>query len=99
MADEQNKSVGWVVGMLALAVLYFGWAFLASDYYVNTPGAGPGKANIWVNSITQLPNLPSVVGYAIRNRLWMVVLIAAGELGVLILWGILRKLERELWSS
>jgi len=25
---EQNKSIGWVAGMLALAVAYFGWGFL-----------------------------------------------------------------------
>jgi hypothetical protein len=32
---EESKSIGWVVGMLALLVAYGGWAFLAMDYYRN----------------------------------------------------------------
>jgi len=96
---EQNKSVGWVAAMLALAVAYFGWGFLAGDFFQNTPSDGPRKTNFWVNSIAQLPNLPSVVDYAFRNRLWVVLLIVIAEVGVLILWGVMRKLERELWDK
>lgn len=96
---EQNKSVGWVAGMLALAVAYFGWGFLAGDYFQNTPNEGPRETNFWVNSIAQLPNLPSVVSYAVQNRLWIVGLVVVAEVGVLILWIVMRKLERELWSK
>jgi hypothetical protein len=96
---EENKSVGWVAGMLALVVTYFGWGFLAADYFQHTPGAGERETDFWVNSVTQLPNLPSVMSYAFQNRLWLVVVIAVAEVGVLILWVVMRKLERELWRK
>ena len=95
---EQNKSIGWVVGMVALAVAYFGWGFLAGDYFQANPNPGGGKTNFWVNSIAQLPNFPSVISHAVQNRLWVVALIVIAELGVLVLWAIMRKLERELWD-
>jgi hypothetical protein len=81
--------------MLALAVAYFGWGFLAGDYFQNTPNEGPSETNFWVNSIAQLPNAPSVIRYAFRERLWVIVLIVVAEVGVLILWGVMRNLERE----
>ena len=34
MAEMRNKSVGWVGAMLAVAVLYFGWTFLAADFFL-----------------------------------------------------------------
>lgn len=95
MADE-NRSVGWVAGMLALAIAYFGWAFLAADYFQNDPEGGPGQANFWANSVAQLPNLPSVLGYAFRDRLWVIGLIVGLEIGVIVLWLVMKKLEREL---
>lgn len=96
MAD-QGKSVGWVAGMMALAVAYFGWAFLAADYFQNDPAGEPGgKADFWMNSIAQLPNLPGVMGHAFQNRLWAVALIAILEVGVFILWRVMKKLEGEL---
>jgi hypothetical protein len=97
--DERNKSVGWVAIALALAVAYFGWAFLASDYFQNDPAEERQEVNIWVNSVAQLANFPSVVRYAFQNRLWIIVLIGVVEIGVLILWAVMRKLERELWSK
>jgi hypothetical protein len=96
---EQNKSVGWVAGMLALGVAYFGWGFLAADYFQNDPTETHGKTDFWVNTIAQLPNFPSVMSHAFQNRLWLVVLIVVGEVGVFVLWGVMRKLERELWSK
>ena len=36
---EPTKSVGWVAAMLALVVAYFGWAFLAADYFQNDPNS------------------------------------------------------------
>lgn len=47
--DESNKSVGWVAGMLALTVAYFGWGFMAADYFQNDPardqvGLGSGQS-------------------------------------------------------
>jgi hypothetical protein len=96
MRDEPNKSVGWVAAMLALAVAYFGWAFLAGDYFQNDPAAEGQETNFWTNSINQLPNLPSVVGYAFRERLWAVGLIVILEVGVFFLWRVMKKLEKEL---
>jgi hypothetical protein len=96
---EQNKSVGWVAGMLVLVVAYFTWAFLAADYFQHTPGEGMDRTGFWINSVVQLPNLPSVMSYAFANRLWMIAIFAVLEVGVLILWGVMRKLERELWSK
>jgi hypothetical protein len=96
---EQNKSVGWVAVLLALVVAYFGWGFLAADYFQNDPNGAGGKTDFWVNTIEQLPNLPSVMSHAFQNRLWLIGVIVVAEVGVLILWGVMRKLERELWSK
>jgi uncharacterized membrane protein len=97
--DEQNKSVGWVAMALFLAVAYFGWVFLAADYFQNDPTDDTGKINVWVNSLNQIPNFPNVISHAVKNRLWMLILIGVAEVGVLILWMVLRKLERELWRK
>jgi hypothetical protein len=97
--DEQNKSVGWVAIALALAVAYFGWVFLAADYFQNDPTETQRKTSVWLNSVAQLPNFPSVVGHALRNRLWVLVGIAVAEIAVLVIWTVMRKLERELWGE
>ena len=55
MPQEENKSVGWVVAILALVIAYFGWAFLAAAYFQEDPTGGH-KANFWANSVAQLPN-------------------------------------------
>ncbi|MDG3007971.1 hypothetical protein [Paludisphaera mucosa] len=93
---EESKSVGWVAAMLALLVAYFGWGFLAADYFQHDPTGDAEKANFWINSVTQLPNLPGVLSYGFRERLWIVGLVVGLEVGVLILWLVLRKLEKEL---
>jgi hypothetical protein len=97
--DEQNKSVGWVAIALALAVGYFGWVFLAADYFQHDPNETERKANVWVNSIAQLPNFPGVVRHALQNRLWVLALIGLAEIGVLVIWIVMRKLERELGAE
>ncbi|WP_165250863.1 hypothetical protein [Paludisphaera soli] len=96
MSDESGKSVGWVAAMLALLVAYFGWAFLAADYFQHDPTGDAEKANFWINSVAQLPNLPAVLGYGFRERFWIVGLVAGLEAVVFVLWLILRKLEKEL---
>jgi hypothetical protein len=96
---EQNKSVGWVVGMLFLAVAYAGWGFLAIDYFQHADAGGERETSFWINSITQISNFPTVISHALQNRLWLILLIVGLEVGVLILWGVLRKLERELWGK
>jgi hypothetical protein len=95
---EESKSIGWVVGMLALLVAYGGWAFLAMDYYRNYPDDGFGRRSFWMNSVIQLANLPSVVGFGFSNRVWFIILIAVLELLVVVLWIVMKKLERELQS-
>jgi hypothetical protein len=95
MAAE-NKSIGWVVAMLALGVAYAGWGFLAADYFQDTPGEGPVKRGFFANSLVQLPNFPAVFEHAFQNRLWLIALIVVAEIGVLILWAVMRKVEREL---
>jgi hypothetical protein len=95
---EQNKSVGWVALMLALLALYFGWSFLAADYFQHD-AEGPGKTDFWVNSVVQLPNLVSVIRYGFRERFWMIGVTIGLEVGVFFLWILMRKLERELWSK
>jgi hypothetical protein len=97
--EERNKSVGWVVGMLTLTVAYFGWGFLAAQYFQNDPAGGGGETSFWENTVAQLPNFLSVMRYSFQNRFWMIVLIVAAEVVVLILWVVMRKLERELWSK
>ncbi len=94
---EQNKSVGWVAGMLAVVVLYAGWAFMAADYFQHDPDAGGGKeADFFLNSLQQIPRFSSVISHAFANRLWLVILIAFLEALVFIIWIFMKKLEREL---
>ena len=93
---EQNKSVGWVAGMLALAVAYFGWAFLAAEFFQDDPAGGGGTTDFWANSIDQLANFTSVLGYAYRERFWMLIAIPILELGVLGFWRILKNIEKGL---
>ena len=97
--DEQNRSVGWVAVMLALAVAYFGWAFLAADYFQVDPTGPRGETNFWGNSISQLANLPRVISHGFQNKFWMIAVVGGAEVGVLILWVVMRKLERELWAK
>jgi hypothetical protein len=52
-----------------------------------------------VNSIDQIPNLPSVVSNALENRLWLIGLIVVLEFGALILWIVMKKFEREVWTK
>ena len=100
MAEStQNKSVGWVVGMVALTVLYFGWAFLAADYFQNGGGGSNEKTDFWVNSVAQLQNLPAVITYGLQHRAWGFVVVGVLEIGALILYGVLKKLEKELWAK
>jgi hypothetical protein len=97
--EESNKSVGWVAAMLALTVAYFGWGFLAADYFQNDPTQGPSRVGFWENSIEQIPNAVAVMSHAFRDRLWLVGLIIFLEFVVFILWRVLKKLERELWEK
>lgn len=57
---------------------------------------GPPKTNFFVNSVVQLPNCLQIAGYAFGNRLWSIGLIVVGEVAEFILWGVLKKVEREL---
>lgn len=103
---EQNKSVGWVAIGLAIAVLYFGWTFLAADY---NPISGPHMTRrsvgavgvlfrLIANSIGQLGNFSAVMDHAFHNRMWFVILVGVLEVGVFLLWMFMKKLERELYG-
>ena len=98
MAEEKQKSVGWVVLMLALVVLYFGWTFLASEYFKADPNS-PARTSIWANSVAQLSNMPGVISYGFRSRFWIIGLTIGLEVGVLLLGLMMKKLERELWTK
>ncbi len=96
---ESNKSIGWVVGMLALVVLYAGWAFMAADYFQHDPDSGGGeKSNFFLNSLVQLPRFMNVISHTFSNRLWLVILIAVLEMLIMVLWIVMKKVERELNS-
>jgi hypothetical protein len=95
---EPTKSVGWVAAMLAVVVAYFGWAFLAADYFQNDPNSA-GKTDFWGNSIEQLSNMASVLSHAFQHRLWLIGIIVGAEVAVMILWVFMKKMERELWGK
>lgn len=82
--------------MLTLVVLDFGWGFLAADYFQNDPTSGEREANFWVNSVTQLSNLPGVLRHTCANRPGVLTLIAGAEVGVLIPGLVMEKVERNL---
>lgn len=94
--EENGKSIGWVAGMLALLVTYFGWGFMAADYFQHADPNASAKTGFWANSIAQLPNFGSVISHAFQNRLWLVGIIVFAELFVLVLWVVLKKVEKDL---
>ncbi len=94
---EPGKSVGWVVGMVALVIAYFGWAFLAAEYFRTTPGV-EGETNFWINAFVQLGNLPSVLRYGIEHRLWIIIGTVVLEIGDLVLWVVMKKIEQD-WDK
>jgi hypothetical protein len=94
--EESSKSVGWVALMLALLVTYFGWGFMAADYFQHAEVNGERETGFWSNSIAQLPNAGSVISHAFQNRIWLVGLIVFAEIFVLVLWRVLKKVEKEL---
>ncbi len=97
--NEGGKSVGFVVVGLAAIVAYGGWAFLAAEFFQNDPRSPGGKADFWGNSIEQLSNFASVISYGMRERLWMLILVGVLEVGVIVLWVVMKKLEKELWAK
>ncbi|MCA9076806.1 MAG: hypothetical protein KDA93_17400 [Planctomycetaceae bacterium] len=50
------------------------------------------------NSCRQLPNAPAVIGFNLRNRLWLVGLIGLAELGVVGIAFWMRSLEKQ-WAK
>jgi hypothetical protein len=104
--DEQNKSVGWVALALSLTVAYFCWAFLAADYHGVALGGNRGRISgggtivrLVINSIVQLPNFSEVIRHGFQNRSWIFIVFGIAEVVVLLLWIMMRKMERELWDK
>ena len=49
--------------------------------------------------MVQLPKIVSVIRYGFQERFWMIGTTIGLEVGVVFLWILMRKLERELWSK
>ena len=81
--------------MLALVVTYFGWAFIAMDYFRNDPDGGV-EAQLLVELDPSAPESPRASS-AMPSRLDLplIILIAVVEAIVVVLWIVMRKLERE----
>jgi hypothetical protein len=71
----------------------------STSYFQDDPSQPGDRTSFWVNSIDQIPNLPSVVSNALENRLWLIGLIVVLEFGALILWIVMKKFEREVWTK
>jgi lipoprotein signal peptidase len=52
-----------------------------------------------VDSITQIPNFGAALSHGFQNRLWLIGLIVILEIGVFVIWLVLKKLEMELWAK
>ena len=95
--ENENKSIGWIVGALALVVAGAGWGFLAADFFQNGPDSGgAGRANFFVNAVTQLPDFPRVMSHAWATRAWVFVVLGVLEAGVVVLGLVMKKIESEI---
>ena len=102
-----NRSIRWVEIMLAIAVLAFGWGFLAAAY--DSSGiqlAGRGRVggkiaqvSFFANALHYLPRFSEVMADSLQHRLWMIITIAVAFVGVFVLGAIMKKLDRELYES
>ena len=98
MATKQNeggsKSITWVIALVMLLVLGGAWVYAASDYFQNE-GQGPSR-DMWGNAIAQIPNLPAVVGFTFRRRIWLPVFVVIAS-GLTLGFGVfMKKVERDL---
>lgn len=98
-ADEGGKSIGWVVAMLMLAIAGFGWAFAAADYFQNSGDGGAGRANFFVNAFTQIPNMPAVLGFTFRNRIWLPIVVVILEIAALGFGVVMKRVEADVYGG
>jgi hypothetical protein len=55
---EENRSIGWVIRMLALAIAYACGGSMPADYFQNNPGEGPARRRLlcqFRHSVAELP--------------------------------------------
>ena len=75
---------------------FFGWAFLAADFFQHDPSSPGGETDFFGNALAQIPNFGPVISHAFANRLWLIILIVVLEFVALGFGLLTKKVEREL---
>ena len=92
-AEGGGKSITWVIAMVMFLILGGSWIYAASDYFQHE---GQGSRDMWGNAIAQIPNLPAVMGFVFKNRIWLVLVVLVAE-GLALGFGLfMKKVERDL---
>lgn len=98
-----NRSIRWVVIMLAIAVLAVGWGVLAAAYDSGGIGViGRGRVaqvSFFANALRYLPRFFEVMADSFQHRLWLIITIAVAFVGVFVLGAVMKRLDRELYGS
>jgi hypothetical protein len=105
--EKSNKSVLWVVVAVMLAIAVFGWGFLAASYegaQAPPPSErGPqeihfrgARGRFFANAVAHLPDLPTVMAWHFRNRIWLPLLLLGLEVAGVAGGFVMKRVEREL---
>jgi hypothetical protein len=112
--SSKEKSLLWVMIVLAISVILFSWGTLASSFSgahstvpgefitgLNDPVIEADETAIWVfllNAVKQLPNFPEVLSWHLSHRIWLPILLLCLLVAVVTGCLFMRKLERRLFK-
>jgi len=100
--DEEEWPVWYVTLFLMLFVAWLAWAFAAAGYATEQEGLSPFgrrllKLLVW-NALAKLPDLPAVLSYTFREKLWLPIVFAVVEVLIVLLGVVLKVVERQMDS-
>jgi|GEM_PF-1853565 len=113
--EDNGKSILWVVITSMILVAYVAWGCLASSYAgsegdgsLTMIGRGRSRGilmlvsaiiSFLITSVAELPNLFTVISWNFANRIWLPILFAVVEVGLLAGGFGLHQLEKKLSGS
>ncbi len=113
-SDDRSWSSTTTCIALAIAWAAIVWALAANAYHVfearsqDVPVIGGGGRRVglgrliavfFYKSVAQLPNAVQVISHAVAEAKWIPCVLIVGEVGILILWFVLTRLERQMASE
>jgi len=100
---EEELPVWYVTLFLMLFVAWLAWAFAAAGYATEQEGLSPFgrrlfRLFVW-NAVAKLPDLPAVLSYTFKEKLWMPITLAVVEVLVVLLGVVLKVVEKQMVST